>query len=248
MANRKVIHAEIPVLIEVPDDMDASIDEVFKGEYESWYFGNNLTILDIGANVGSFSLWANLRWPNSQIHAYEPHPATFKMLQMNVLGLTNIQCHNVAVYPSDRDQILFWSQYDGDGESRLIQYAEDVFEDLEQGQTFEVPIISPQSLPPCDVLKIDTEGSEFEILSSITLKDVSLILLEYESDAIKSSIKQLLEQDFVVEYEKALAWDELIIAGANYRTALKGDHYGTLFFSNKHHNRLQSFDLPIIDE
>ena len=51
------------------------------GEYEAGYFGNRLTILDIGSNLGCFTLWANMRWPSSMIHAYERNPGHFECLR-----------------------------------------------------------------------------------------------------------------------------------------------------------------------
>ena len=247
MAAHKVVYAKIPVIIEVPDAMVSVVEDVFNGEYESWFFGKNLTILDIGANIGSFTLWANLRWPNSRIHAYEPHPDTFKMLVNNVGDLPNVECHKVAVFPGNSDKDLFWSQYAGDGESRLVSHAIKAFENLEQGSIFEVKILHPQQLPSCDVLKIDTEGCELEILQNINLKNVSLILLEYESDEAKDSIKRLLSQDFSIQYEDSFDWDELLLNESwNYKKELAGNHYGTLFFSNKRCNHLTSPDFPLI--
>jgi hypothetical protein len=38
-------------------------------------------ILDIGANIGAFTSWAAKRWPGCVIHAYEPHPGNYAMLE-----------------------------------------------------------------------------------------------------------------------------------------------------------------------
>jgi predicted RNA methylase len=84
---KKILTAQVPVTMEVPDSVYGAVVEVLTGEYEPGYFGEGLTILDIGANVGSFSLWANLRWPGSTIYAYEPHPGTCAMLKRNLAGL-----------------------------------------------------------------------------------------------------------------------------------------------------------------
>ncbi|MGA8088996.1 MAG: FkbM family methyltransferase [Terracidiphilus sp.] len=51
------------------------------------------TILDIGANVGFFSLAAKEYYPDAIIHAYEPNPRVQKLLRANVEGL------NIEVYP-----------------------------------------------------------------------------------------------------------------------------------------------------
>jgi hypothetical protein len=54
--DRKVIMARILVALDFHDQTGVVIEEVLKGEYECGYFGENLNILDIGANVGSFSV------------------------------------------------------------------------------------------------------------------------------------------------------------------------------------------------
>jgi FkbM family methyltransferase len=42
------------------------------------------TILDVGANVGFFSLCARNYYPQAKIHAYEPNPRAFSCLKTNV--------------------------------------------------------------------------------------------------------------------------------------------------------------------
>ena len=44
-------------------------------------------ILDIGANIGAFALWAIGRWPGCRLHCYEPLPANFDMLRQNLAHL-----------------------------------------------------------------------------------------------------------------------------------------------------------------
>src|SRR5208283_410674 len=43
------------------------------------------TIVDAGANIGMFSVWAARRLPESRILALEPFPETFARLQHNLL-------------------------------------------------------------------------------------------------------------------------------------------------------------------
>jgi hypothetical protein len=90
---------------------------VFEGEYESHHDATCLDILDIGANVGSFALWAELRWPGSKIRCYEPNPGTFAFLKRNTAGHPAITCHNAALFGA-KPRGLF-SRHDGDGEAGL---------------------------------------------------------------------------------------------------------------------------------
>jgi|GEM_PF-835626 len=239
--NKRVALAQIPVELEFPDEMLGSIMEVLSGEYESYYSGENLTVLDIGANVGSFSIWANLRWPNSQFHAYEPHPDTYKLLVRNLSGLPNVKCHNTAVYPSEKGREPFWSRYAGDGESGLVAYMGRTFENLSQENVFEVPILHPRDLPRCDVIKADVEGAEALILGNMDLEHVSLILLEFQDDENKEAIKELLDKEFILEREDSFEWDTLLTK-SGYKKDLTGNHFGRLFFTNKQANKLRKLD------
>jgi FkbM family methyltransferase len=60
-------------------------------------------IIDIGANLGLFSLVARTVMPQRRIVAFEPAPSTFRALSANVArnGASNIECRQAAV--SDRD-------------------------------------------------------------------------------------------------------------------------------------------------
>lgn len=230
--------AKIPVALDFPDEIGAAVCEVLNGEYESGFFGEDLTIIDVGANVGSFSIWANIRWPLSRIHAYEPHPKTFELLTTNVKTLSNITCHNVAVYPTENKTERFWSRYAGDGEAGLVTYMRKTFKELAPDDILEVPIIHPRELSAGDVLKLDVEGAEAAVLKHMNLKGVSLILLEYQNIENRDAIKDLLREDFALEYEDSFQWSKLV-PHSDYREQLRGDLFGRLFFANKHHNRLR---------
>jgi hypothetical protein len=55
-----------------------------------------LNILDIGANVGFFSLYASKNYPVSKIFSFEPFPPTYLRLNRH-LSINNIS--NVITYP-----------------------------------------------------------------------------------------------------------------------------------------------------
>ena len=67
------------------------------------------------------------------------------------------------------------------------------------GQTknqLQVECISAKELPCCDLIKIDTEGSEVEIVECLKLDSVKAIFLEYHSlnDSIK--LQNILKKQF----------------------------------------------------
>jgi FkbM family methyltransferase len=234
---RRLLYARVPVALECPDEMLGSIAGVLDGEYESGYFGERLTLVDIGANVGSFALWASMRWPGSTIHAYEPNPGSFDMLVRNVAALPGVICHPQAVYPGEPSRQMFYSRYAGDGEGGLASYIGKTFRSLPEEHLVAVPTIPPRDLPPCDVLKIDVEGAEASILQEMDLANVSLILLEYQDEDNRRSITRCLQADFECVFQDSFPWNR-ILPDSDYRQDLAGNSYGHLFFVNRRGNRL----------
>lgn len=235
--SKKVMIAQIPVILDCPDELSPGLKQVLSGEYEFGYFGENLTILDIGANLGSFTVWANLRWPGSRIHAYEPSPEAFEMLTVNVENLPNVTCHNSAVYPSEKESESFWSRYAGDSAAGLVVHASKIFKNVTRENITEVSLLHPQKLPEADVIKLDAEGAEAMILREMNLREASLILLEYHNVENRDAIKELLSDDFALEYEDGIRWG-LRLPSTEYKEEIESDYQGRLFFANKRHNRL----------
>jgi len=145
----------VPVSIECPDAMLSAVRYVLDGEYESHHDGTDLDILDIGANVGSFALWATRRWPGSRLRCFEPNPETFAILNRNLAGYGQLQAFNAAIYPSDKAREAFFSRYAGDGEAGLLRYIGDTFRAGVIEPSFEVDIIRPEALGSADIVKID---------------------------------------------------------------------------------------------
>jgi FkbM family methyltransferase len=125
------------------------------------------TIIDVGANIGEFSLRAKQLWPEAQIVAIEPHPTNFAALQehIQVSALQNItalqiglsdQCGCFDLYLSPRN-IGGHSMYKKTGHSVQIQTRT-----LREA----IAMLAPERT--CDLLKIDCEGCEYSILSTLT--------------------------------------------------------------------------------
>ena len=142
--------AQIPVEIDYPDAMKDACTYVLSGEYESGYDGANCTILDIGANVGSFALWASLRWPGSTIHCFEPNPGTFAYLKRNTAANPRIHINNAAIYPAAEKKLTFYSRFAGDGEAGLAAYSNETFREGMSRDSYEVDVVSPSALPKSD--------------------------------------------------------------------------------------------------
>ena len=229
--------ARIPMTLVVPEAMHYAIKDVLEGEYEAHLDGRGLDILDVGANVGSFALWATARWPGSHVTSYEPHPETFKFLTTNAGGRKDITLVNAALFPGGITKARFFSRYAGDGESTLEAYAADTFVEGAQGFSYDVDVVDPTKLPSPDVVKIDIEGGEGEVLANLDLSKTSLVLLEFQNGKNREMLRDTLARDFDLLHDEAYEWGP-ILGYEGYRQDLMGDVYGRIFAVRKGMTRL----------
>jgi FkbM family methyltransferase len=228
----------VPVFIECPDAMLAAVRYVLDGEYESHHDGAGLDILDIGANVGSFALWAVRRWPGSRVRSFEPNPETFAMLRRNVAGIGLIEPTNAAIYPSENAREAFFSRYAGDGEAGLVRYIGDTFREGVIEPSFEVDIVRPETLGSADIVKLDIEGGEAEVLAALDLSRTSLVLAEFQNRKARLTMQAVLaDSGFEAVLDEECPWDP-ILDYMDYRRELTGDIYGRMFYRRRGQTRL----------
>ena len=229
--------ARIPMMLDVPEQMHWAIKDVLEGEYEAHYDGKGLDILDVGANVGSFALWASARWPGSHVTSFEPHPETFKLLTANAGGRKDITLHNAALFPGGIKKATFLSRYAGDGESTLAAYSQETFVEGHQAHSYEVDVVDPTTLPSADIVKIDIEGGEGEVLANLNLSKTSLVLLEFQNARNREMLRDTLRADFDMLHDEAYEWSP-ILGYEGYRKDLAGNVYGRIFAVRKGVTRL----------
>lgn len=131
------------------------------------------TILDIGANVGFFSLAARARYPNAIIHAYEPNPRVVPYLRANTADF------DIQIYPEavGGKQARVAMVDKGFSSQAWINSNENLRGDIPQ-VLIETAVRRLGGL--VDLLKLDCEGGEWEILKeSPCWKSVRNIRLEY---------------------------------------------------------------------
>lgn len=229
--------SHIPLALDCPPAMAAAVRYVLEGEYESHFDGAGLDILDIGANIGSFARWADMRWPSSTIRCFEPNPGTFTFLERNIADRSNITATNAAIYPGSGEKAAFFARYDGDGEAGLVSYAGDTFRAGAMQRTFDVAVLAPHTLPSADIVKLDVEGAEAAILKHLDLSRTELVLAEFQNRRNREEMRAILSNGFVAILDEECPWDP-ILDYRDYQQDLKGDVYGRMFYARPELQRL----------
>ncbi len=161
------------------------------------------TIVDIGANIGVFTLFAAWKAPYSRIVAIEAEPSNAKCAQRNVLqnNLQNrVTVTSKAVGKANGTLELFLSTNNSGGNS--------MFEYAKGSPKITVPMVSlehlfqEQKIESCDYLKLDCEGAEYDILYALpesTMTKIQFMAIEYhhfssESTHQPEALRAFLEQ------------------------------------------------------
>jgi FkbM family methyltransferase len=149
---------------------------------------NARCVLDIGANIGIFTMAVKQKAPEAAVYAFEPIPDTFKALEQNVcsLGCSDVYLFNVAIGSQDRVEKTFTYFPHMSGNSTAIPtlkesqkpimdqiFGKEISDILSQSETRLAQIrtlssvIREQAITAVDYLKIDVEGDEISVLEGV---------------------------------------------------------------------------------
>ncbi len=153
----------------------------------------SLTIVDIGANVGLFALYMKSIRTDCDVYCFEPAPHILKLLEKNIRSHQRIKAFANALSDHDGVAELYLNPFNS-GENSLKS------EGAQGGQSIQVDVRDAATvfrqigLTYIDILKIDTEGSEVEILRSLHqyLPYVGIVMAEYHSETDRRAIDTML--------------------------------------------------------
>lgn len=122
----------------------------------------NLTVFDIGANVGWYSLTIKNHLPASVIYSFEPSPITFSRLKNNMVlnGQDTDRVFNIGFY-DQKDQMEFYYDVEGSGGSSFknLRERENVKKIIVDVDTIE-NFVKENKVEDLDFIKCDVEGAE----------------------------------------------------------------------------------------
>lgn len=176
------------------------------------------TIVDVGANIGIFSLVAAGVHPRSRILAFEPQPVVAMSLARNVAFS---EASNVEIFPAALGSAT--------GYAALYTTVSDVLSSLDQARvpdaiklivpatTLDV-IVNEKSVVDVDLVKIDAEGWELQVLegaASTLERDRPTVFFEALADSPAAAIAAVfsrLSYDIWVIAERRLEKVDLCLA------------------------------------
>lgn len=198
---------------------------IWGGEYDlpGFVAGPGERVVDVGANVGCFSLLAAAR--GARVEAYEPHPETFDYLLANTADAA-VACHQAVVVGHARasGRTMLWLHPDYETHHSILPT--DPVDGNALGEPLEVDAFTLTDVLDggCDLLKIDAEGAEFELLEETppeVLRRARRIAVEvHESVGDVGTVRALLVRaGFEVEIDRK-SGQPLALLFAAQRTAV----------------------------
>lgn len=153
--------------------MDFEFKNIFRGDCYGLrkVTGTVNSILDVGGNLGFFSLLARSCFPDARLHTYEPNPSIQSHLTNNLKGLS------IEVYPEAIGA--------GDGHANLKTGKGSLFSTTESSETGELKqtgiLHAIERLGgTVDLLKLDCEGSEWQFFEDQEVwRHVNRVTMEY---------------------------------------------------------------------
>jgi FkbM family methyltransferase len=152
------------------------------------FLSKDSIFIDIGAHVGFYSnLVSRLVGDSGKVYSFEPTPWTYKLLQVNTSNLKNVISINAGA--ADSDGNMNFSDYGpGYGAYNSGSSAGTILR--QKPKKISIPIVQldkffEQKAVRPDFIKIDAEGTEYQILNGLeeTLKTSRpLITLEMAGD------------------------------------------------------------------
>jgi len=180
---------KIPIQFSVRGAMDVwSIKETFIDAFYTRYgtpIHDGWQVIDIGAGIGDFSIFAAHNRPDAVVYAYEPFPESHRLLieNLSLNGIENVHPFQQAVWSCEDQLSLDVSA--GEPLQIASQTTAGMHEDdglIKVGAISLEQVVDTHHLEQVDLLKLDCEGAEYEILfctpASVFLR-IDHIIMEY---------------------------------------------------------------------
>lgn len=152
------------------------------------------TVLDIGANIGNHSIFFSNYF--EKVFSYEPHPMTFKILELNATKKENISCFNFGLSDTETSATIFVSG-DHYGLARLFAKENSGF--VAEKQQVQIKMLDTHEAlknEKIGLIKIDVEGHEIFALKGakkLIEREKPVIVFEQHQGEFKNGSTAVIE-------------------------------------------------------
>lgn len=181
-----------------------------KGKKSEYWLPSCLSpnvIFDIGGNIGITSILLANQFPNAKIFTFEPMKENFEILTKNINHYPNVKAFNVALGDENKEIEMFLSDNSSNfGGGSLYEKGVNLNQ-TEKVQMMTVgTVLEKEKIDTVDIIKIDTEGAEYNILSSFPKSILSnLTWLVGELHGIDDfKLLNLLQDKFDISVKKKI--------------------------------------------
>jgi FkbM family methyltransferase len=178
--------------------MEPHVKKVMAGEYGVGVLPAKPVILDLGANIGAFAVWAKNIWPDAEVHSFEPMSFNAEVFRRNTAGLEDVTLYEMAVGDPDLNRI--WIGKNNQGECSQYQSSSTTDEAV------DIEVCDPDSkwffdlARRADFIKLDIEGAETYVLGNMPLT-AEYIALEYHGEEARRDVDRLLRDYHLIGAE-----------------------------------------------
>ena len=173
---------------------------------------NELNIIDVGAYIGLSIIYFTSRYPNAHIIAFEPNPNIFPLLEENVEynNIKNVQLHNIAIGENTGDRELY-IESSGFAAFSTASFIKDAWNGKQKSRPIIVKTepLSKSINKKVNILKIDTEGTEYEIIKELdvsgSFSKIENLLVEYhpsKNSKLQNLVKILRKNGYDISYRQ----------------------------------------------
>ena len=174
---------------------------------ENFEIKPNDVVIDVGAHIGLFTIYASQFCTNGKIYSFEPFVDNYELLLENITlnNLDNVKSFNQAISNSNEPIKLFLND-DESGHSMFSQSSKSIIVDSISLQKF----FDENQIKHCNFLKLDCEGAEYEIIKNLPFEyfqKIDKLVIEYHMADLHPELlielkETLSQQNFEIETKK----------------------------------------------
>jgi FkbM family methyltransferase len=194
--------------------------EIFLNHDYEVFTNRECILLDVGMNFGTTALYFAHKSNVKNVYSFEPFAPTCQEAIRNIRLNSALEC-KITVYPfglglkNETIEVLYDKRVAGgmstvlnrfDGSDPIYKRERAVLEKLEVRNAFEAlnPLVGQHSSEKI-ILKVDTEGAEFEIFKALDegglLRRIDVVMLEYHFRSPQELEDRLTSNGFFVFYK-----------------------------------------------